>query len=56
VVGRIHGADGLREFSRAKAVTWQRYRAPIDLMRFDPKPRAVRTALWLFRKRHGGGH
>ncbi|GIH03012.1 aldehyde dehydrogenase [Rhizocola hellebori] len=54
--GRIHGADGLREFSRAKAVTWQRYRAPIDLMRFDPSPRAVRTALWLFRMRHGRGH
>ncbi len=54
--GRIHSADGLREFSRAKAVTWQRYRAPVDLMRFDPQPRAVRTALWLFRMRHGRGH
>lgn len=54
--GRIHGADGLREFSRAKAVTWQRYRAPLDLMRFDAKPGAVRTALRLFRLRHGRGH
>jgi acyl-CoA reductase-like NAD-dependent aldehyde dehydrogenase len=54
--GRVHGADGLREFSRPKAVTWQRYRAPIDLMRFDAKPGAVRTALRLFRWRHGRGH
>ncbi|MEV0714961.1 aldehyde dehydrogenase family protein [Asanoa sp. NPDC050611] len=54
--GRVHGADGLREFSRPKAVTWQRCRAPIDLMRFDASPRAVRTALRLFRMRHGRGH
>ena len=53
--GRIHGADGLREFSRAKAVTWQRHRAALDIMRFDPAPRAVATALKLFRVRHGRG-
>ena len=53
--GRIHGADGLREFSRAKAVTWQKHRAALDIMRFDPAPRAVATALKLFRFRHGRG-
>lgn len=54
--GRIHGEDGLREFCRPKSVTYQRYKAPIDLMRFDPKPGAIRTALRLFRLRHGRGH
>jgi acyl-CoA reductase-like NAD-dependent aldehyde dehydrogenase len=33
--GRIHGADGLREFTRAKAITRQRYALPVPLMSFD---------------------
>jgi acyl-CoA reductase-like NAD-dependent aldehyde dehydrogenase len=32
--GRIHGADGLREFARAKAITRQRMRPPINLTSF----------------------
>jgi aldehyde dehydrogenase (NAD+) len=32
--GRIHGADGLREFTRAKAITRQRVALPVNLMSF----------------------
>jgi acyl-CoA reductase-like NAD-dependent aldehyde dehydrogenase len=39
--GRIHGADGLREFSRAKAITKQRFPQPITLTSFDRKPQSV---------------
>ena len=43
--GRIHGEDGLREFSRAKAITRQRMRPLADLttlraQRQGPEPRA----------------
>ncbi|WP_328470464.1 aldehyde dehydrogenase family protein [Actinoplanes sp. NBC_00393] len=53
--GRIHGADGLREFSRAQSVTWKRFSAPIDLMRFDRDPAALDRARHLFRLRHARG-
>jgi acyl-CoA reductase-like NAD-dependent aldehyde dehydrogenase len=32
--GRIHGADGLREFARSKAITRQRFNPPMDLTSF----------------------
>jgi acyl-CoA reductase-like NAD-dependent aldehyde dehydrogenase len=32
--GRIHGEDGLKEFTRAKAITRQRVALPVDLMSF----------------------
>jgi acyl-CoA reductase-like NAD-dependent aldehyde dehydrogenase len=32
--GRIHGEDGLREFTRAKAITRQRVALPVNLMSF----------------------
>ena len=32
--GRIHGADGLREFTRAKAITRQRMQPPVNLTSF----------------------
>jgi acyl-CoA reductase-like NAD-dependent aldehyde dehydrogenase len=51
--GRIHGADGLREFSRAQAVTRQRFAAPMDLMRLDRDPKVMQRALKLFHFRHG---
>ncbi|MFC4072054.1 aldehyde dehydrogenase family protein [Actinoplanes subglobosus] len=51
--GRIHGADGLREFSRAQAVTRQRFAAPMDLMRLDRDPKVMQRALRLFHFRHG---
>lgn len=33
--GRIHGADGLREFARPKAITRQRFAAPMNLVSFS---------------------
>ncbi|MEV4134673.1 aldehyde dehydrogenase family protein [Dactylosporangium sp. NPDC049742] len=53
--GRVHGADGLREFSRAKSVTWQRFRPPIDLLTLQPAEKAMRTSLTMFKLRHGRG-
>ena len=32
--GRIHGADGLREFARAKAITRQRMKPLVNLTSF----------------------
>ncbi|MCK9903329.1 aldehyde dehydrogenase [Parafrankia colletiae] len=51
--GRIHGADGLREFSRPKAITSTRFASPVDLMTLERSPKAVPNALFLFRLRHG---
>jgi acyl-CoA reductase-like NAD-dependent aldehyde dehydrogenase len=36
--GRIHGEDGLKEFTRAKAITRQRFPLPTPLMTFKRKP------------------
>ena len=38
--GRIHGEDGLREFTRAKAITRQRFDLPVKVLSFD---RSART-------------
>ncbi|NEK57134.1 aldehyde dehydrogenase family protein [Geodermatophilus sabuli] len=42
--GRIHGADGLKEFTRAKAITRQRFGLPVDLMSFG-RPATAADAL-----------
>ncbi|MGY1662692.1 aldehyde dehydrogenase family protein [Geodermatophilus sp. SYSU D00705] len=42
--GRIHGPDGLREFTRAKAITRQRVPLPVNLMSFG-RPAAAADAL-----------
>jgi acyl-CoA reductase-like NAD-dependent aldehyde dehydrogenase len=42
--GRIHGEDGLREFTRAKAITRRRVRLPVDLMSFG-RPAAATDVL-----------
>jgi aldehyde dehydrogenase (NAD+) len=42
--GRIHGEDGLREFTRAKAITRQRYPLPVNLMSFS-RPAAATDAV-----------
>jgi succinate-semialdehyde dehydrogenase/glutarate-semialdehyde dehydrogenase len=39
--GRIHGEDGLREFTRAKSISRRRMRSPLPSMSFDRTPRAV---------------
>jgi acyl-CoA reductase-like NAD-dependent aldehyde dehydrogenase len=53
--GRIHGPDGLREFSRAQSVTWRRFKAPLDLMRLGRDQAALDRAVKLFRLRHARG-
>ena len=63
--GRIHGEDGLREFTRAKAITRQRWASPVNLTSFerskaDDRPRrphhpaAVRARLDAERGRRPG--
>ena len=42
--GRIHGEDGLREFTRAKAITRQRVALPVNLTSFG-RPAAATDAL-----------
>jgi acyl-CoA reductase-like NAD-dependent aldehyde dehydrogenase len=42
--GRIHGEDGLKEFTRAKAITRQRMALPVNLMSFD-RPASATDAL-----------
>lgn len=37
--GRIHGEDGLKEFTRAKAITRQRFALPMPIMSFARAPK-----------------
>ena len=39
--GRIHGADGLREFTRAKAITRRRYSTPFEPTTFARNPKTM---------------
>lgn len=39
--GRIHGEDGLKEFTRAKAITRQRVALPVNLMSFGRPAKAA---------------
>jgi acyl-CoA reductase-like NAD-dependent aldehyde dehydrogenase len=51
--GRIHGADGLREFSRSKAITRQWMRPPITLTSFDRTDKDMRRIITLVTLLHG---
>jgi len=51
--GRIHGADGLREFTRAKAVTAQRFALPVNLTSFGRPAKATDVAAKLMGLVHG---
>src|SRR6516225_4870486 len=51
--GRIHGADGLREFSRPKAITRQRMRPPLNLISFGRTDRDMRRFVTLVTLLHG---
>ncbi len=51
--GRIHGADGLREFTRPKAITRQRYALPVPLTSFRRPAAATAVLLKALRARHG---
>lgn len=45
--GRIHGADGLREFARSKSITTQKFAAPLNLMTMTRKPRDIKIVKWM---------
>jgi acyl-CoA reductase-like NAD-dependent aldehyde dehydrogenase len=51
--GRVHGDDGLREFARSKAITRQRFPAPIDVTRFDRRPWAMKGLGLVLRALYG---
>jgi acyl-CoA reductase-like NAD-dependent aldehyde dehydrogenase len=51
--GRVHGADGLREFSRPKAITRQRMRPPLNVTSLARKDKDLRRLLALTSFLHG---
>ncbi|HEX3649765.1 MAG TPA: aldehyde dehydrogenase family protein, partial [Pseudonocardiaceae bacterium] len=51
--GRIHGEDGLREFTRAQSVTRQRFGSPLRPMSFSRGGGTVRRLVHLVRLRYG---
>jgi acyl-CoA reductase-like NAD-dependent aldehyde dehydrogenase len=51
--GRIHGADGLREFTRAKAITRQRIKPLADLTSFTRSDKDMKRVLSLATVLHG---
>jgi acyl-CoA reductase-like NAD-dependent aldehyde dehydrogenase len=53
--GRIHGDDGLREFTRAKAITRQRFALPVALMSFERTARTDALLVKAVKLLHGRG-
>jgi len=51
--GRIHGADGLREFARPKSITRQRMRPLVNVMSFGRTDRDMRRLTTLVTLLHG---
>jgi acyl-CoA reductase-like NAD-dependent aldehyde dehydrogenase len=51
--GRIHGADGLREFTAAKAIARQRFTMPLQLTTFARSAGADKALATLTTLRHG---
>jgi acyl-CoA reductase-like NAD-dependent aldehyde dehydrogenase len=51
--GRIHGEDGLKEFTRAKAITRKRFSLPVDLMSFGRPVTAADTLARVMGLVHG---
>jgi acyl-CoA reductase-like NAD-dependent aldehyde dehydrogenase len=51
--GRIHGADGLREFARPKSITRQRMKPPVNLTSFGRTDDDMRKILNLATMLHG---
>ncbi|MBV9094435.1 MAG: aldehyde dehydrogenase family protein [Streptosporangiaceae bacterium] len=54
--GRVHGRDGLREFSTPKAITRQRMRPLLNLFSFGRTPRDMRRIVTLVTLLHGRLH
>jgi aldehyde dehydrogenase (NAD+) len=52
--GRIHGADGLKEFTYAKAITRQRFKPVLALTTFGRDAKTDRRAAKLIGLMHGG--
>ena len=53
--GRIHGGDGLKEFTRAKAITRQRFALPVALTSFTRPEKAADQLAGLVKLRYGRG-
>jgi acyl-CoA reductase-like NAD-dependent aldehyde dehydrogenase len=53
--GRIHGDDGLREFTRAKAITRQRFALPTPIMSFSRTTKTDALLVKVTRLLHGRG-
>ena len=53
--GRIHGADGLKEFTRAKSIARQRFSTPAEMMSFDRPAWLPKVAAKLGDLRYGRG-
>jgi succinate-semialdehyde dehydrogenase/glutarate-semialdehyde dehydrogenase len=51
--GRIHGADGLREFARAKSIAKRRLPSLVPLLTFDHTPRSVALGVRIVKLLHG---
>ncbi len=51
--GRIHGEDGLREFSRAKAITKRRARPLLPALTFNRTPKQVGLIVKAVKLLHG---
>ncbi len=51
--GRIHGDDGLREFSVAKSMTVTKFSTPLKLMSMQRRGRDMRIARAMLKLRHG---
>jgi acyl-CoA reductase-like NAD-dependent aldehyde dehydrogenase len=51
--GRIHGEDGLKEFTRAKAITRQRFELPTPLLTFTRNPKLTDQMAKLMGMVHG---
>ncbi|MBB5872067.1 acyl-CoA reductase-like NAD-dependent aldehyde dehydrogenase [Allocatelliglobosispora scoriae] len=51
--GRIHGADGLREFARAKSTAKRRLPSLVPLITFDHTPRSVALGVRIVKLLHG---
>ena len=53
--GRIHGPDGLREFTWAQSTTSTRFPGPINLQTFDRKPAAFKNLITMVQAVWGRG-
>ena len=53
--GRIHGPDGLREFTRSKAITSQRFALPVNLTSFGRPQKATEVVAKAMKVLYGRG-